>query len=307
MATSSSPKSIAASRTLQVARTAGGGGGNINLPAANLVIDTFETANMQPTLNNVGFSWAVNNQTSIVTMNPGPTVVWNNGVISKPGSTGTDWSAKEGAHSLRFGWNPGENNAEQRWGITTGQPELWTRFWFKVVEGFYYPDNGINCKFHALWSDGYETAGTGSTIIYQLRPNSAVAGGARLVCAVTNPWPNGTMVQTGEDPLIADFIDPVRDAGRWMQVVMRVKASSTHSAQDGIIQSWRRWEDESAFTLMQNQQTEYTGLPAGEAGYRNAFIFGYMNAPGYSQFTEFLLDNYELSDQPLVPAGTEGL
>jgi hypothetical protein len=298
MATSSSPKSIAASRTLQVVKAAGGGG--ITLPAANLMIDTFETANMTPTLNDVGFSWAGNNRTSIVTMDPDPVAVWNNGLIStySPDLT-TDWTAYEGDHCLRFRFasnpNADEVLAEQRWSIAP-TPDLWVRYWLRVPVNFLHPvgstATATNCKFLSIWKDTYDVQGT---VTWQIRQDG---DGSRLVYQDGG----GSTGDTGSTP----FISVPADRGRWMQCVARVKTASSDTAQDGIIQFWRRWGGDSAFTQIHeklNADTWEAG--AASQGFQESYILG--SHRGYIDTTEFFVDTFELSDQPLVPAGTAGL
>jgi hypothetical protein len=291
MATSSSPLSIAASRTLQAVRTAGVG--NINLPAANLVIDTFETANMTPTLNNASFAWETNTRTSIVTMNPGPIAVWNNVVISTPGPEGSDWNAKEGDYSLRFRYTAGTPvNTEQRWNLSgIGQPDLWVRYWLRVPVNYPSHNTGNN-KFFVLWMDSYGT-NLGSKVIWELWPG---AGGTSYL---------KTEIRDRDGFASSDslyFIDPAADQGRWMQMVLHVKASSSIGASDAVVETWRRWENETTFTKLSDFQNvelrkpDDTNLPQGWQG---SFLMGFANQ-NFPEDITFFVDNFELSSGALI-------
>jgi hypothetical protein len=292
MATSSSPLNITATRTLQAVRAAGGGG-NINLPAANLVIDTFETANMQPTLNNASFAWEGNNRTSIVTMNPGPTEVWNNGLRSGT-EPGKDWTAKEGSHSLRFRYPPNQQGgAEQRWNLTgVAQPDLWIRYWLRVPVN--YPAHTLgNNKFLGLWMDGYENTSLGSKIVWGLWPG---ANGTTYL----ETQMQDRLRYFGSNSV--NFINYQTDRGRWMQMVYHAKPSSSIGASDAVVETWRRWEDESTFTKLsdfQNVELRMPDDPALPQGWQGSFLLGYNNQQ-FPEETEFLVDNFELSTGALI-------
>jgi hypothetical protein len=292
MATSSSPLSVTASLTLQAVRAAGGGG-NINLPAANLVIDTFETANMQPTLNNASFAWEGNIRTSIVTMNPGPIAVYNNGPIANPGSEGSDWTAKEGDYSLRFRYTAGAPvNTEQRWNLGgVAQPDLWIRYWLRVPVNYPAHTTGNN-KFFGLWMDSYNT-NLGSKVVLELWPG---AGGSSYL--KTEVRDRGGFAATN----FLNFINYQTDRGRWMQLVYHAKASSSIGANDAVVETWRRWEDETAFTKLSDFQNVELRRPDDLAlpqGWQGSFVMGFANQ-NYPEDTEFFIDNFELSTGALI-------
>jgi hypothetical protein len=298
MATSSSPLSVTASLTLQAVRAAGGGGnvGNIVLPAANLVIDTFETANMQPVLNNASFRWEALLRTSIVTMNPDSTVAWGGagfgGVINNP-DPGKNWTAKEGSHSLRFRYPPNQQGgAEQRWNLTgVAQPDLWIRYWLRVPVN--YPAHTLgNNKFLGLWMDSYNTS-LGSKIVWELWPG---ANGTTYL----ETQMQDRLRYFGSNSV--NFINYQTDRGRWMQMVYHAKPSSSIGASDAVVETWRRWEDESTFTKLsdfQNVELRMPDDPALPQGWQGSFLLGYNNQQ-FPEETEFLVDNFELSTGALI-------
>jgi hypothetical protein len=292
MATSSSPLSITASRTLQAVKAAGVG--NINLPAANLVIDTFETANMQPTLNNAGFAWSINNRTSIVTMNPGPLAVYNNVPIANPGSAGTDWTAKEGSHSLRFRYQANTPDCEQRFYMTNVYPEIWVRFWIRVPVNYVHGTG--NHKFFVLSMGEYSTQSpTNTKVTWEYRP-----GGTAQASSLDFSYDAYNGVGNSGPKQATPFMSPA-EQGRWMQMVLHVKASSSGRSADGVIETWRRFDEETTFTKLHEKTDTILELQPGlTQGFNSGFVLGYANPSSFSVDTEFLVDTIEFSTGALI-------
>ena len=63
-------------------------------------------------------------------------------------------------------------------------------------------------------------------------------------------------------PLSGDLRDHVLRLLRWMQLVFHVKCSTSIGADDGIIQMWRRWSDESSFTKIHELLTARLDIPS---------------------------------------------
>jgi hypothetical protein len=290
MATSSSPLSIAASRTLQAVRAAGGGG-SINLPAANLVIDTFETANMTPTLNNAGFTWSAFNRTSIVTMNANGDPESNGTPI--PGDL-RDWTAKEGDYSLRFRYPANEPMAEQRFYMTNVYPELWVRFWVRVPVNYVHGTG--NHKFFALVMGEYGTQSpTNTKVIWEYRP-----GGTAQASSLDFSYDSYDGIGNSGAKQATPFMSPA-DQGRWMQMVLHVKASSSGRSADGVIETWRRFDGETTFTKFHEKTDTILELQPGlTQGFNSGFVLGYANPSSFSVDTEFLVDTIEFSTGALI-------
>lgn len=275
-----------------------------DLPEPTLFRDDFESANMwngsggySPALtdlNNCGFAWYDNNKTSVVTMTgPGEGLaVWNNGPISNAVS-GVDWTAKEGDYSLRFRYAAGDPNAEQYFSFMGNQyPELWFRYWLRVPLNFHH--GSLNNKFFSVFPERsvYDSEGT---FTLQTRPSSSGGGSARLVVQ------DGGVI-SGEAPGLDPFITVPDDRGRWMQMAVRVKWASAQGANDGVIQVYRRWDGESSFTKVYEKLNAVNQWREGYSGYGGGFILSWANDP-YVEQTEWLLDVFEVSDEPLVPEG----
>lgn len=261
--------------------------------AGILVSDGFESASMStpnspsPAVNTTGFAWGSNNRTAVVTMlNGAPTKVWENGAIQTlDADTTKNWTAKNGSYSLRFRHPAGLQMAEQQFTIGTSVPDLWMSYWIRVPVNFYH--GTLNNKWLATWTSVYD--GTGD-ITFQTRPYSSTPGGASLVVQ------DGGVAQ-GEATVLADFILVPRDLGRWMQIVYRLKPATTSSSNDGIIQTWRRWANESSFTQILNKTN--ARFYQGGTGIKAGYIMGWENDP-YKVETEFLMDDFTLSTTSLL-------
>lgn len=262
---------------------------------ANLFVDSFESGDMSAT-NDDGFSWANNNRTSVVTMAPGPVAVWNNGPIDNAGAEGADWTAFDGDHSLRFRYAAGEFWSEQRFDMGQPQPEIWIRYWLRVPTNFKHGHTSpTNNKFFALWMDGYSQHGDGPTIVWNFWRDGETDN-SRFTYSVGETGASSG----GHHSEYPNFIRSPEDQGRWMQVVLYAKMSTDAESMDGESRIYRRWEDEDAFTLIgETTGKDFSAPPDGPNGWHAGYIMGWSN-PAYDEDTEWLLDQFELSTEPLI-------
>lgn len=173
--------------------------------SAPLLVDSFETGDMSASSAD-GFSWAGLNRTDVVTMAPGPTVVWSGTAVREPDPDQTkDWRAKDGAHSLRFRYPAGEPWAEQRFNLGSSYPDIWFRFWMKVPPNFRH--GSANNKLFALWMDDYSAHGDGPTVVWESWGDGS--GGSELAIH----WSEGEHTTAGSHLHSAPFIS-VTDGGR---------------------------------------------------------------------------------------------
>lgn len=264
--------------------------------AADLLVDSFESADMSKTSPS-GFKWGSNNGTSVVMqdMDDGPLVVYNNNVIynihspTMPDGTVRDWTAKTGNHSLRFRYTAGKNWTEQRFDIGTPQREVWIRYWLRVPTNFTYGAERIgNNKFFSIWMDGYEAFGDGSTAWLALWPDSNA--NANLAYTYSKGKKTGSGGYKQHTPFFT-----TADRGRWMQIVWRLKVQSSEGASDGIIQTYRRWSNESAFIKLHEDLNVPLRVPdAGPDGFKHGYILGWASST-YAEDTEWLLDDFAIS------------
>jgi hypothetical protein len=252
--------------------------------------DSFESGDMSAS-NREGFKWGQNNRTSVVTMAPGPKVIWNNGPKDTPGPEGADWTAYEGKYALRFRYPAGEPWAEQRFALGRSYPEIWIRFWLRVPKNFVHGSKQpSNNKFFALWMDDYSQHGSGPTIVW----NFWRQGEGNSTFSFSHS------ARKAHHAYAKDFLVSPRDQGRWMQVVLYAKMSSAPEVCDGEARIWRRWKGEDKFTLISETVGHGFHPPErGPKGWAAGYILGWSNA-GYAENTEWLLDAFTVSEKSLL-------
>ncbi|WP_139281526.1 hypothetical protein [Vibrio aerogenes] len=196
-------------------------------------------------------------------------------------------------------------NAESHWSelhFDLGKPykELWIRYWLRVPENFEHRGEqrgGSNMKLLALYMDGYSQHGTAATAVWEFWRDSHDNGDSLLAWHYRDV---NTDVNTGHRELF-EFIRVPEDRGRWMQLVMHVKASSENGVKDGVLETYRRWSDEDEFTRYHYSDTEYFSVPEDPeyAGWRKGYFMGWSN-PGFAEETHWLIDGVEFSEKPLL-------
>lgn len=249
-----------------------------------------------------GFKWSPTNSTSIVkdewNLKPsGGRVVWaSNGVVNNF-VAGKDWQSKQQSHSLRFLYSAGASMSEQRFSFGKAYPELWVSYWIRVPLNFYHPSSGSgNQKFFALWMDDYEASGNGPTIVFQYRPTGSDGSSISRFYHYTSYGSHQGEI-SGQEQY---FIKTPEDRGRWMEIVFHFLAATDAQSKNGRVQMWRRWEDESQFTLLHDHNNLDIYPPSGGPnGWASGYLMGWANSP-YSEDTEWLLDDFTISTSSLL-------
>tara|TARA_B100002003_G_scaffold182027_1_gene170201 strand:- start:22810 stop:23724 length:915 start_codon:yes stop_codon:yes gene_type:complete len=258
-----------------------------------LFFDSFESSDMSAT-NQDGFAWGSNNRTSVVTSEA---AVYNNGEIYNIPNGTVDWSPFHGDHSLRFRYAAGNPMAEQRFSLGKEHKEIWFRYWVRVPTNYTHgKQSPSNHKFFALWMDAYEGDGEGSSVFWNFWGDAD--GGSSITVTYTEGNFSGSRGQAQS----TKFIRVPEDRGRWMQVVIHIKASSSVGVSDGSLQLYRRWEQDSNFEKLHDVQNAYLLVPGGGVdGFKQGYLMGWANAP-YSEDTEWLIDSFTISTESLLVA-----
>lgn len=245
------------------------------------------------------FSWDGTNRTSLVKRDPdlGDMVIYN-GKGSVEIQVGFDryWSAFSGDVSMRFAYPSGSNSwSEQRFRMESAHPEIWIRYWLKVPTNFKHSSNSpSNSKLFALWMDGYSSKGAGPTVIWEFWNDGS--NGSNLAYHYS---PGGYRTANSHKQQ-TQFIRYPEDQGRWMQIVMHVKAATGSSANNGIIKLYRRWANEDSFSLLHKDTGADIAPPSGGPnGWKAGYFMGWSN-PGYAEATEWLLDDLVMSRTTLL-------
>lgn len=266
--------------------------------AEPLIIDSLESGDMSAT-NTDAFDWGRNNRTSIVTSEA---VVYSNGekYVAKP--SGRDWDPKHGDHSLRFRYAAGNNMAEQRFNLGGAYEDLWLQYWIKVPINYSHGQSSpSNHKFFALWMDAYSHKGEGPTVAWEFWGSG---GGSS---SLAFHYSEGSYSIMGGHQGHDDFISVPDDRGRWMEITIHAKASSNSQSNDGVIELWRRWENESPSQrkLMHRKTDAVLPVPSqGAQGWNAGYFMGWANA-AYAKDTEWLIDHITISEESLL--GTQDL
>ena len=260
--------------------------------------DSFETGDFSAPdssdgfLNKAGFRWSNTYRTSIVTMDPLSVVINNGSPIRNESAPDRDWNARSGDNSLRFRYPAGEPFAEQRFDMGAAQRDFWFSYWVRVPPNYYHVTSGgaVNNKFFSIWTDGYSQAGDGST--FWLSMESAGSGNTNLSFTYSHGG-NTTSVSMQQH---APFINHLTDRNRWMEVVVHLKTESSDNADDGVIETWRRWRDETSFTKLHEKLDAPLRIPpGGPQGFKTGYLLGWANGE-YTEDTEWLLDDVKISN-----------
>lgn len=263
-----------------------------------LFFDSFESGNMSTT-NASGFQWGHVNRTSIVTQSEtdGNVIIYSptGEEVYDIQNDGKDWTAFDGENSLRFRYPAGVNWSEQRFDMGDAYPELWISFWLRVPTNFSHgTENPTNHKLFALWMDGYDTKGDGPTIIWEFWNNGN--NGSNLAVH----YSEGGFTGAGGHLQHTPFISYPTDQGRWMHIVLNIKAATNKTSNDGIIKMWRLWAGETAYSQFHNISDANIAIPeGGPNGWAAGYIMGWSN-PTYDNDTEWLLDSFTVSETMLL-------
>ena len=280
--------------TRNVVVSASGG----SLPAPTLFADSFESGSMAaPTasVDTANFAWGAHNYSYLVDVNTDQ-ILWRSSGASTEVITPNDWEAKAGSRALRFNYRAGESMSEQRFSIDP-QTELWVRYWARVPTNFRHGSGGAtNNKFFAIWMNAegdYSLAGEGSTVAWEFWNDGS--DGSEIAFHSSDE----TFSVMGSHQQLTPFISYPADQGRWMQVVLHVKAATSTDSNDGIIEMHRRWEDESSFTQIHYTNTADIGVPSGLDAFAFGYFMGWSN-PAYTDQTEWIIDDVEFSSESLL-------
>lgn len=276
--------------------------------------DGFEKANMSAT-DSDGFKWLANNRTSVVTQNStyGPTAVYNNRNINNSApavlnnSVPRNWTAKDGKYSLRVHYPAGANWAEQRFLFGKAYPDLWLSYWIRVPQNYYRGSvSNVGGAVNNKWGiflmgtmKGNKDYRNKTVSLVEMRDWPNNNGG----CNLDMSFRNGTNGRYHTSKIYTDFITPA-DAGRWMQIVYHLKASRSSTSTDGILQMYRRWSNETSFTLINDLENINVGIGKGSIasgyfGWGGGYLMGYANAP-YAHDTNWLIDDFTISTTSLL-------
>ena len=256
--------------------------------------DDFESGDLSAT-NEAGFRWGNTNRTSIV--RDDGYVVFNGDPIMDGPHLDRQWEARSGSHSLRFRYPAYESFSEQRFRMGAAYPVIWIGYWLRIPINFKHEKvltTPTNNKFFALWMDDYSQHGDGPTVVWNFWQDDDTFG-SRHTISLSNET-NGVR---GHHSSYPGFIEHPADQGRWMHVVLYARMSTDATSNDGEAKIWRRWEDDTSYTLIsESLDRGFVAPAAGPNGWAAGYVMGWANS-GYAEDTEFLLDDFELAEDDI--------
>ena len=123
---------------------------------------------------------------------------------------------------------------------------------------------------------------------------------AKAFTATTVTWSEGGHTAAGGQVQSTHFITYPSDQGRWMHLVFHLTAATNDISNDGVLEMWRRWENEADYSLFHQITDANIPVPtAGPHGWANGYLMGWTNAK-YVEDTEWLLDNFTVSTSSLL-------
>jgi hypothetical protein len=249
--------------------------------AKPLFVDSFESGDLRKD-DESGFSWSGSSEGYVVRHQSASAV-------------------PDGEHTMVFTYNAGQEWKEKRFDLGKAYPDIWFRFWIRVPHNYEHthPNASSNRKLFALWMDDYSNKGLGPTVLWEFWKDGAK--GSR----VTVHWSEGGYKSAGGHQQRQQFITYPKDLGRWMQLVFRVKAASSPTAKDGIVQMWRRWQGEEEFTQLHEITWANIAMPhTGPYGWTKGYLMGWANAT-YPERTEWHIDDFTISTRSLLEITSE--
>lgn len=147
-----------------------------------------------------------------------------------------------------------------------------------------------NNKLWAVWMDDYSSHGFGPTVLWEFWSNGR--DGSDLAVH----WSSGMMTGGGPHMMVLPFIDPARDRGRAIDLVVHVVASSARGAGDGVVELWVRRDGESGFAQFHRITNAEIAPPTEAAAtaraWQRGYLMGWSNS-GYDAETIFRISRFE--------------
>ncbi len=168
-----------------------------------------------------------------------------------------------------------------------------------------------NNKFLAMWADGYSAHGAGPSIVWELWPvQVAAAGQTARATTLAVHYSKGN--HTGAGPHLnasgGPFID-ASDAGKYIDVVVHGKFSSSTGAKDGVIQTWIRKETALQFTRVHNitnaDMDKRLELAPELQPWQAGYLMGWSNS-GFDQATTFHISKIQYFKEQPAELGQTG-
>ncbi len=203
--------------------------------------------------------------------------------------------AKDGAYSLKFTFPATDETrdswSEQRFSLGKPYKEIWISYDLRVPENYYHrePASGSsnNKGFLMLWSGDYGN------------PSGPLIG--------TEFWPESDGSSTASVRLYGVGFDKhfwgacpgivkISDRGKWIKITTHTKYASSAN-NDGIARLWKTYSDGK--TELACNITNGAWYAPSAQGFDSGYLMGWSNS-GYATETRFFIDNFVVSETPLM-------
>jgi hypothetical protein len=195
-----------------------------------------------------------------------------------------------GSYSLEFlfgGDEDGQAWAEQRFGFTEAQTEVWLEYYLYVPDGTegwsaafaHRVTTHDGNKFFALWGGTYE--GSDSKVLLSYRYGDA--GPESRLYPITM-LPQG-WTRSHYEYEYYNIFEGLR--GTWIQYRIYVKSDTAPAAGDGVLRVWQNGALRIDFT----GTTSKTG--ASNVSFRNGYLLGWANS-GFDEDTRIFIDDFKV-------------
>jgi hypothetical protein len=142
-------------------------------------------------------------------------------------------------------------------------------------------------KHLVLYSDGYSSGGKSPTIIFGWRGKTKT-GIVDMDCSIAVDG-SGSGQQPNTQIGAVNFLTAA-DNGKWLNIVYRVKMSTNESTNDGVIEVWRKRDDEPAYVKKLSSLTLNLGARSAASPalckFKAGYSFGWANS-GFNSDTTF--------------------
>lgn len=210
--------------------------------------------------------------------------------VSYGGSTSASVSAAaklNGSYSLSFLFKAkplGEDSfAEQRMSYPQTD-ELWVKFDLYIPPNYYHrTDSPSNNKFLAVYKKDYRYPGF--QVNWSLTANGQ--GGSNIAL---HRYRSGGEQRILNPEIGRNFLTS-GDRGKWINIIARVKAPSSATAADGIMQMWKNGD------LVTNEASLDNYGGENENYMDELYLLGWSNS-GFTEDTIFYLDNLSIDNEP---------
>lgn len=196
---------------------------------------------------------------------------------------------KTGSYSVAMTYGPDsvgqDSNCELRFDFGAEYDDVWIKFDLFIPSNYFHraePSGGSNNKILRLWSVDYNDSEKVGDSVY-----SQADGSSQLTIDYRRS--DGAGMSTGTGGNVNNFININVDRGKWMEVIVHVKAAT--DSENLIYQFWKN----GAKLLDRSVALNYV---PGTQGYQYGYLMGWSNS-GFEDATVINIDDVVFSETNL--------